>query len=736
MIESLIIKNAASFDQDGVRIDALKPINFIYGSNGSGKTTISNFIAEQSDICFADCSINWKHDLPLKCLVYNKNFREKNFGSGPIEGVFTLGQATIEEIDIIKSKQEKLKEVKEEGIKKKETLEKQDIKKADEENNFKENLWSQIYRTYKDVFKDAFKGSMQKELFKNKFLKESDNNIASLLPIEDLKEKSKTIFGEEPVTIPLIQSISYTRLSEIETNDLWSKKIIGKSDVDISAMIQRLNLNDWVNQGRAFLQQDSDICPFCQQPTISEKFRNDLEKYFDKSFLTSTNEINGLNTEYIRLFENLINTLTQIEGAQKLNKETFLQIETFSAYLKTFLSQFTSNKELIGNKIKEPSRSIELTSTKEQLEYIDTLISKANKKITEHNKIVENYQAERLNLIQSIWKYICNEYKAETEKYRRKINGLQKGIDCLDKDLKKKRKEYSDLDIEIKELNQNVTSIQPTIDQINNILKSYGLLNFEIVPSNSKPNHYRIKRNDGTLADSTLSEGEVTFITFLYFMQLAKGSTDKNSITDERILVVDDPISSLDSNVLFIVSTLLKRIVKEIKEDKGNIRQLILLTHNVYFHKEVSFIDGRTYENKSTFYWILRKNNKISSVQPFQMKNPIQTSYELLWQELKNKDLNSGITIQNTMRRIIENYFRILGKYGDDELIEKFESSEEKEICRSLICWINDGSHSVADDLFIELQEGVIDKYMEVFKEIFIRTDHKGHYDMMMSIED
>lgn len=734
MIESLIIKNAASFDRDGVSIDALKPINFIYGSNGSGKTTISNFIAQQSDSCFADCSINWKHGLPLKCLVYNKNFREKNFGSGPIEGVFTLGQATIEEIDIIKSKQEKLKELKEEGIKKKETLEKQDIKKEDEENNFKENLWHQIYRPYKDIFKDAFKGAMQKELFKNKFLKESDDNNAPLLAIEDLKEKSKTIFGEEPVTIPIIQSISYSRLEEIEINELWSKKIIGKSDVDISAMIQKLNLNDWVNQGRSFLQQDSNICPFCQQPTISEKFRNDLEKYFDKAFLTSTNKINGLNTEYIRLFENLITILTQIEGAQKLNKETFLQIETFSAYLKTLLSQFTSNKELIGNKIKEPSRSIELTSTKEQLEAIDTLISKANKKITEHNKIVKNYQAEKLKLIQSIWKYICNEYKTETEKYRRKINGLQKGIDCLDKDLKTKRKEYSDLDIEIKELNQNVTSIQPTIDQINSILKSYGFLNFEIVPSISKPNHYRIKRNDGTLADSTLSEGEVTFITFLYFMQLAKGSTDKNSITDERILIVDDPISSLDSNVLFIVSTLLKRIIKEIKEGKGNIRQLILLTHNVYFHKEVSFIDGRTYENKSTFYWILRKKNKISSIQPFQTKNPIQTSYELLWQELKNKDLNSGITIQNTMRRIIENYFRILGKYVNDELIEKFESSEEKEICRSLICWINDGSHSVADDFFIELQEGVIDKYMEVFKEIFIRTDHKGHYDMMMGI--
>jgi wobble nucleotide-excising tRNase len=117
------------------------------------------------------------------------------------------------------------------------------------------------------------------------------------------------------------------------------------------------------------------------------------------------------------------------------------------------------------------------------------------------------------------------------------------------------------------------------------------------------------------------------------------------------------------------------------------------------------------------------------------MENPIQTSYELLWQEIKNKEKNSGVTIQNTMRRIIENYFKILGKYGDDELIAKFSSREEQEICRSLICWINDGSHSISDDLYVETPNETINKYSKVFEDIFVLTDHKGHYDMMMGIE-
>lgn len=87
------------------------------------------------------------------------------------------------------------------------------------------------------------------------------------------------------------------------------------------------------------------------------------------------------------------------------------------------------------------------------------------------------------------------------------------------------------------------------------------------------------------------------------------------------------------------------------------------------------------------------------------------------------------------MRWIIENNFKILGNYGDDDLISKFTSKEEQEICRSLICWINDGSHSIADDLYIESPVDTIDKYLKVFEDIFVLTKHEGHYNMMMGLE-
>lgn len=141
MIQEISIKNVATFDNQGVLFNDLKKINFIYGANGCGKTTFSNFIHDISDPKFNSCSLTWQNDLPIDVLVYNKNFRERNFGKGKLNGVFTLGEATSEQIKEIEKKIEELKTIKADGTQKRETLDKQKKKKEDLENDFKEVTW-------------------------------------------------------------------------------------------------------------------------------------------------------------------------------------------------------------------------------------------------------------------------------------------------------------------------------------------------------------------------------------------------------------------------------------------------------------------------------------------------------------------------------------------------------------------------------------------------------------------
>jgi wobble nucleotide-excising tRNase len=731
MIESISISRVATYDETGIQIDNLKPINFIYGVNGTGKTVLSNFLQNPNELVFEYSSTKWKGDLPIKVLVYNKAFRDKNFGKGKTAGIFTLGQATTEEIKAIEEMALRLSDIQSQIVKKKGTLVSQTEAKATYEEEFKELAWSEIYKLYEVEFKEAFSGVMKKQLFKEKLLTEDKQNKSTLQTIDRLREKAKTIFGEVPVSLDELSTVDFNRINKIENEAIWKKKIIGKSDVSISALIQSLNINDWVNEGRNYLSNDKNICPFCQRETITKQFRDDIEAYFDKTYTDDINSIKSLSDEYQRLISIVINVLLQIEAKEKTNGKTKLKIELYSAYLKTIMTQLGSNKDHISTKQKEPSRSLEVFSTEETSSLLLELIKNTNTEIQKHNAIVANYPNERQALINEIWKYIVEEHKSMISVYSKTSEGLQQGMASLAKQLNDLQNQYDDLKKKIREANKNVTSVQPSIDEINRILKEYGFVNFEIVESKIEKNHYSILRDDGSGAETTLSEGEITFITFLYFLQLAKGSTTEENITDDRIIVVDDPISSLDSNILFVISSLLKEMIKAIKLRSGNIKQLIILTHNVYFHKEVSYVDGNK-ESKETAFWMIKKKGKYSVLQKFGAKNPIQNSYELLWNELKNREHGTGIAIQNTMRRIIENYFKLLGKYGDDDLIANFANKEEQEICRSLLCWINDGSHCIPDDIFIEYQENTIDKYMAVFRKIFVNTKHEEHYIMMM----
>lgn len=200
-------------------------------------------------------------------------------------------------------------------------------------------------------------------------------------------------------------------------------------------------------------------------------------------------------------------------------------------------------------------------------------------------------------------------------------------------------------------------------------------------------------------------------------------------INTERIVVIDDPISSLDSNILFIVSNLINNIKQKARNNDSNFKQLIILTHNVYFYKEVSFNKGKGCKklNDETF-WILRKTDSKSWIKEYG-ENPIKNSYELLWKELKENP--ASITTPNIMRRILENYFKFSGNINIEKIIEGFPE-EEKIVCNSLLSWVNDGSHYVNDDLYVDSNGEANQVYFDVFKRIFINSYHESHFKMMI----
>lgn len=735
MIESFKLKGVATYTPDGIEINDLKKVNFFYGANGSGKTTVSNYLTDTSIDKFNECSIKWHDDNALTTLVYNKAFRDKNFGGSDIAGVFTLGEATTEQVEQIREKKEELSNEEEQLSGNQKVLKQKNIQLDETVDEFTERCWS-MYKKYGDDFKQILQGSLKKKLFKDKILQFSTSSADEdeLLKHEVLIEKAQTLLGERPKVYTELPPLDTNLLANIEHDEIWTRIIVGKGDVDIASLIDALGAHDWVNQGRKYLTGD-ETCPFCQKNTINSDFREQLEAYFDNDFSLQIERVASLKSDYAQKSEELVRSLHKLMEQEKSKPDSKLDLEAFTPYVNALEGAIKSNNLGFSEKVEKASLKIDVSPSTDALNGLQGLIDKANDEINKHNRLATDFDNETAKFNAQVWQFLADEIKEDYERYKKKVVGLEKAREKLGRTVAARSESVTNLKAELSELSKHTTSVQPAVDEMNRLLKAYGFLNFEIVPSDELENHYVIQRQDGTLAIDTLSEGEVTFITFLYFVQLANGALTQDAVTENRVVVIDDPISSLDSNVLFIVSAIVKMLIKEVK-DGSSIKQLLLFTHNVYFHKEASFQGGRSNGCNQTHFWILRKANNETSAQPFEQQNPIESSYELLWREIKEQGNHSCVTIQNTMRRILENYFKILGKFSDDDIIAKFDNPQEQQVCRSLLYWINDGSHCLPDDLFIQSHDETIDIYNAVFRKVFEYSKHIAHYNMMMGIEE
>ena len=727
MIANIIIKNKATYDQQGITINELKKVNFIYGANGSGKTTISSVIKNIEN--HSECQLFWENEQLMKRIVYNIEFIEENFHqSTEIKGIFTLGRESHEIQDAIKKKNIDINKINDELVRLKETLDQKKSERSDNETQFESSCWK-LKTKFDDIFDEAFKGfRASKTKFKEK-CKEESRNQEELRTLDELLALSKSIFAANKEKLDMLEKLDETELSIIISNSILTKKVIGKSDIDIAELINKLNISDWVKQGHVYLKDTGDICPFCQQH-INKEIQTKLSDYFDESYSNQLDELIQVNDDYNKLVDSII---IKLETLSKY-KNDFIDNDDLESKRSVINKIHEHNKNKLLQKIKEPTLAIQLDIIGEIIK-INSILDTANFGITRHNEIIENLESEKRKLIKQIWRFIFEEIKDTHKTYAVNDYNLEVAIININSTIKSKIERRSELIVDVEQLEGQITSVIPTINEMNKLLRSFSFTNFKFAEATTKGN-YKITRPDGEDAKETLSEGEKTFVTFLYFVHLLQGSNDRSRITEDKIVVIDDPISSLDSNILYIVSSLIRRLIENVKNDLGNIKQVFILTHNIYFHKEISFNKNRSGTNKLSYetFWILRKNNNVSKIQSYDY-NPIKTSYELMWQELKNVADRSSNSTQNLIRKIIENYFKIYGNYSDDEILSKFDD-QDQVTCRALLSWINDGSHFTNDDLYVECTSDTIHKYLVVFEKIFIVTGHHSHYKMMMGIDE
>ena len=398
MIESLSISKTATYGIAPQVLDNLARFNFIFGTNGAGKTTITRVIASPGE--YPNCAIAWKKGTPLEPMVYNRDFVNHNFNAAPrLKGIFTLGEQDIANLDAIATKKTELDSIVRNIEQLTNTLQGQDQKSgkkgelAELEGHIKDKCWEQKQR-HDEAFRDAFTGARNSsERFKERVLTELASNNAELKSLDYLRDTAKTVFGTTPVIETAIPGLGSADIAGHESNPILSKKVIGKEDVDIAELIQRLGNSDWAKQGQAFYERSKPTCPFCQQK-VQESFEASLSSYFDESFVKDTKAIAELQSAYARDADVLRAKLKAVvDGGSR-----FMDMEAFEAERSAIEARLATNALLLVNKAKEPSLPVHIEPMSELLATASKLVADANAAVGAHNEIAKNISKERADL--------------------------------------------------------------------------------------------------------------------------------------------------------------------------------------------------------------------------------------------------------------------------------------------------------------------------------------------------
>ena len=237
----------------------------------------------------------------------------------------------------------------------------------------------------------------------------------------------------------------------------------------------------------------------------------------------------------------------------------------------------------MSQKLKEPSVVIKLDSIEHDLESIKSILIHSNEKIKEYNGKIALFDQGKKKLKDDIWHYLGHQIKSRFDEHKAVTNKIDREIQGRTASLNTHKTTVGIINKEVFDISEKLKSIAKSAKDINNILKSFGFNNFHLKEEDDQA-HYSIMRDDGSKANKTLSEGEKTFLAFLYFYQMLKGVRPESGLIEDKIVIFDDPVSSLDSKVLYVISALIKELARS--RDEFKIHQIFLLTHNVYFLKK------------------------------------------------------------------------------------------------------------------------------------------------------
>lgn len=672
--------------------------NIIFGFNGSGKTTLSNtisffadnsFISEKEKKEVFDDIKNDDNSIVELSLQGNSNIKypatnvhSKNFY------IFNSNFVATHVFNGTKGRLKKFSNIGGE-IKNKEIDNiNQQIEVLDEERKKLESENKKFEDKYEEITKERSKGFGKTLTDKNKRLQAQDlsNVQLSTNTIEELEAKLSSLSNDyelskkqDDLNVDMVELqqltfnslvFDFEKIDEILVKNIQqlSKDVLEKKIAEIQNIFSdeqhQQGVERWFKYGKDVLekikQHNVKNCPICNTDISNrlDSLFQDYQGYFDESYENFITELKAKINEV----SVVITSLDQYEkNAEKLDKlfskyEKILENLLFEKFnFSVIKNDFTE----LGKSLKTKNDNIQSVLNKPfsinnnliKLNEAITRLDNLKKRILSvlESKILNTHTIEG-NIRQTYNEIIVLEFNnldesGTLEKYRNNKKRISIITDNKNEGLpflKDKLRE------ELKKLKAESKSIST-------YLAKMGIDHFDIdINENEQDENivikYKNSTNDKNKLRNCLSDGEKTALAFAYFLSKFENEINTPEKIKDSVIVIDDPISSLDDNRLYSTAYLIWRNFEDVK-------QLIVLSHNFLFLKFFNSF----YCGKSNCLFL--DGEKITDL-PDELKNfetpyfyMLKTIIDFLDQNNQNINYNEAKRyLPNFIRRVLETF--------------------------------------------------------------------------------
>ncbi len=727
-------------------------INFFFGGNGTGKSTLAKSFKDNS------AKLTWDGD-PFpddRILVYNEDFIRKNVQSyGNIPGVFTISETNAEKKKLADQKSREKKALEDE-IKtieaKKRNLDREQC--ADDEA-YLTDVWNKSV----DIRK-KYGASLSYLRDRKKFAGKIEEYKPIASDMSEVDKLYKTVWDSS-------NSRAYNEYKLLATSmpssPLTRKPIISRSNTEFAKFIRALGNLDWVTSGHTkYHDKTGGKCPYCQQ-ILPATFSDSLASCYDEQYTADKNSF----SEFIAQYKAVLNGVYQTCTANMNNPWITPHDVDYKSKYELFQEKAKANMTLLHQKETNLSEEIDLEDLSQFLHDLNNIAEDVNKEIQKFHSITRDIPAQKLKLSETLWSHLAYDCADIIEKHRqaRKDREIQQdNLNSVIIDLKTK---VFILNADIIKLNSETVNTTKAMNDINAAIKTAGFKGFMLREKPGTKYVYELVRQIGEnkceVVNQDLSEGERHFIAFSYFYHMVMGSQSDEGRVEDKIVIIDDPVSSMDSGIMHMVAALTRQMIgicynNYDMEEGGtddHIRQIFCLTHNTVFFRDITFNRLADYECAS-FFEITKNPLNQTTIEECTdelqttgggkiNRSPVRNGYDALWhQYLTTEDPE---TLMIVIRQILDAYFIQMFGYKNvnlrRDLLDKkkdrfirisddgIEDRSDLITAEAMIALLNIGATNYNDGLYYDPSSVNTTYLRNIFKRIFYVLEQNQHFDMM-----